>query len=299
MFWFVSDKFRSYANFLNKVSMSDRPIRTRSQYKLGKKLQEKLTDGSLSKAEMIEGTTGQQSPITSQIDLTNTTVIKNDSYLNSGPAIFSNEQPAIAERENCDYSIRISLDMAKNGNLPRKIRILAHGKWKIDFDAFDHWFFLGVYDLFHVGHAHQLMQAKNMFSNTYLIVGVFNDQVTLNERGQTVLNELERYECVRHCRYVDEIIPNLPSMIDDAFLTEHKIDFIAQPAPLHEFDKTIDIFRHVKVNIRRKRQSFDREIELVNDLVHKESIRIQKLNRTSIVSEVHSWSHETNLKSRN
>jgi hypothetical protein len=48
--------------------------------------------------------------------------------LNLGPAPLSYEEKAIKERENCDYSIKITIDMAKKETAPRKIRIYADGK---------------------------------------------------------------------------------------------------------------------------------------------------------------------------
>lgn len=58
------------------------------------------------------------------------------------PAPFSYDEDAVLERERCDYGIKITYEMAKSGNTPRRVRVYADG----------------IYDLFHQGHARQLMQ---------------------------------------------------------------------------------------------------------------------------------------------
>ncbi|KAF5729227.1 choline-phosphate cytidylyltransferase 1-like isoform X2 [Tripterygium wilfordii] len=85
----------------------------------------------------------------------------------------------------------------------------------------------GIYDLFHFGHARSLEQAKKLFPNTYLLVGSCNDEVTHKYKGKTVMTDKERCESLRHCRWVDEVIPDAPWVITSEFLDKHQIDYVA------------------------------------------------------------------------
>lgn len=145
-------------------------------------------------------------------------------------APYCDEIDAITERERCDYSQRINYKMAKSGRVSRPIRVYADG----------------IYDLFHQGHAHQLLQAKNVFPNVYLIVGVCNDALTHSKKGRTVMTDMERYEAVRHCRYVDEVVRDAPWELDDEFLANHKIDFVAHDEIPYMTDDGTDVYARLK-----------------------------------------------------
>ncbi|EFH55635.1 CTP:phosphocholine cytidylyltransferase [Arabidopsis lyrata subsp. lyrata] len=85
----------------------------------------------------------------------------------------------------------------------------------------------GIYDLFHFGHARSLEQAKLEFPNTYLLVGCCNDDTTHKYKGRTVMTAEERYESLRHCKWVDEVIPDAPWVVNQEFLDKHHIDYVA------------------------------------------------------------------------
>ncbi|KAK7306882.1 hypothetical protein VNO77_44842 [Canavalia gladiata] len=115
----------------------------------------------------------------------------------------------------------------------------------------------GIYDLFHFGHARSLEQAKKSFPNAYLLVGCCSDAVTHKYKGKTVMTEDERYESLRHCKWVDEVIPDAPWVINTEFLDKHKIDFVAHDSlpyadasgaanDVYEFVKSIGKFKETQ-----------------------------------------------------
>ncbi|CAL5406841.1 unnamed protein product [Camellia sinensis] len=115
----------------------------------------------------------------------------------------------------------------------------------------------GIYDLFHFGHARSLEQAKKSFPNAYLLVGCCNDETTHKYKGKTVMTESERYESLRHCKWVDEVIPDAPWVINQEFLDKHNIDYVAHDSlpyadasgagkDVYEFVKAVGKFKETK-----------------------------------------------------
>nr|CCA26505.1 cholinephosphate cytidylyltransferase B putative [Albugo laibachii Nc14]CCA27395.1 cholinephosphate cytidylyltransferase B putative [Albugo laibachii Nc14] len=84
----------------------------------------------------------------------------------------------------------------------------------------------GIFDLFHFGHAKALQQCKQAYPHVFLLVGCNSDEMTHQLKGKTVMTDKERYESLRHCKWVDEVIEDAPWVITDEFLDKHAIDYV-------------------------------------------------------------------------
>ena len=107
-------------------------------------------------------------------------------------------------------------------------------------------------------HMRQLEQAKKAFPDVYLLVGVPNDELTHREKGVTVMNEYERVETVKHCKWVDEVrfhaqvitnsqvIENAPWAVTPEFLEKHQIDYVAHDDLPYGSGNVADIYESIK-----------------------------------------------------
>ena len=104
----------------------------------------------------------------------------------------------------------------------------------------------GIFDLFHIGHMKQLEQCKKAFKNVTLVVGVPSDKVTHKLKGLTVLTDEQRCDSLRHCKWVDEVIPNSPWVVTVDFLKKHKIDYVAHDDIPYTSAGIDDVYKPVK-----------------------------------------------------
>lgn len=104
----------------------------------------------------------------------------------------------------------------------------------------------GVFDLFHLGHMKQLEQAKKCFPNVTMIVGVPSDTLTHRYKGLTVLSDEQRCETLRHCKWVDEVVPNAPWSVTQEFIDKHEIDYVAHDDIPYESAGQEDVYKFVK-----------------------------------------------------
>ena len=81
-----------------------------------------------------------------------------------------------------------------------------------------------VADLFHVGHLNLFKRAKK--EGDFLVVGIHSDKTVESYKRTPIIEQEQRYQIVRACKYVDEVIEDAPLIVTKDFMTEHEIDLV-------------------------------------------------------------------------
>jgi choline-phosphate cytidylyltransferase len=80
----------------------------------------------------------------------------------------------------------------------------------------------------------------------YLIVGVSSDEQVEEHKFKSVMDHAERCESIRHCRWVDEVLPDVPWVIDATFLAKYHIDYVAHDEVPYVSAGYEDVYAFVK-----------------------------------------------------
>jgi choline-phosphate cytidylyltransferase len=75
---------------------------------------------------------------------------------------------------------------------------------------------------------------------------VSGDQETIAKKGKIVMNEFERVEILKHCKWVDEVICPCPWVITIDFLRKHNIHYVAHDEIPYSSAGAGDIYDEVK-----------------------------------------------------
>ena len=62
----------------------------------------------------------------------------------------------------------------------------------------------GIFDMFHFGHANALKQAKQLYPDVYLLVGIPSEEDTIKLKGKTILTVDERIQSLVKSLYKDD-----------------------------------------------------------------------------------------------
>ena len=80
--------------------------------------------------------------------------------------------------------------------------------------------------MFHIGHLNLIKRAREQ--GDYLIVGVHSDEDIASYKRSPIIEEKDRYEIVRSCRYVDEVIEEAPLIMTRQFIESNNINLVVR-----------------------------------------------------------------------
>jgi ethanolamine-phosphate cytidylyltransferase len=86
----------------------------------------------------------------------------------------------------------------------------------------------GAFDLMHYGHMNAFRLGRSL--GTYLMVGINSDESITECKGPPLMNDDERLAMVQSCKFVDEVIPDCPYIMNAAYvdwvIETYNIDYI-------------------------------------------------------------------------
>lgn len=86
----------------------------------------------------------------------------------------------------------------------------------------------GAFDMMHYGHMNAFRQGRAL--GTKLIVGVNSDESITACKGKPVNTDSERIKTVEGCRWVDEVVTDVPYIMNEDYLAyvieKYRIDYV-------------------------------------------------------------------------
>src|SRR5947209_7376653 len=86
----------------------------------------------------------------------------------------------------------------------------------------------------------------------YLIVGVHSDAEIARNKGPTVMKEEERYAAVAACKWVDEVVRDVPYYFDITYLDKYNCDFCVHGDDISTCADGTDCYKDAKAAGRYK-----------------------------------------------
>ena len=86
----------------------------------------------------------------------------------------------------------------------------------------------GAFDMMHFGHMNAFRLGRSL--GTHLIVGVNSDESITKCKGAPLMNDQERLAMVKGCKFVDEVLPNCPYVMNEEYLAhvieKYRVDYV-------------------------------------------------------------------------
>jgi cytidyltransferase-like protein len=158
----------------------------------------------------------------------------------------------------------------------------------------------GVFDLFHHGHVNHFKQIKEIYINSFLIVGILNDIESTKYKRKPLFNQEQRKDFVESCKYVDETTHNYPIILTEEFINENNIDLV-----VHAFSNKDDFknqlhFFDVPIKLNKfKHLDYDKSISTTNIIKNIKQLDINKIINVNKTSWDLIWEKKGNINDNN